>query len=204
MQEKISLTVCIIDSGFYSEHEDLDADNLAGGSSQVDIDFQTNGYGHGTHVAGTISAVYNNLGVVGVTPGTVNFLIVKIFGNDGFWGTGASDLVAGLYECRDNNADIINISLGGSTSSRKGERAFNSIYAGGVLSIAAAGNDAVEDPYYPASYKSVISVTAVDEENNQADFSNFGDHVEPSALGVDVLSTIPYLVTNTLTVDGTI
>jgi subtilisin family serine protease len=196
------VVVCIIDTGFYSDHEDLEADNLAGGTSQVDDDFETDGYGHGTHVAGTISAVKNEVGVVGVTPGTVTFYIVKIFGNDGLWVNGASDLVAAIYKCRDNDANIINMSLGGSSSSRKEERAFDSLYASGILSIAAAGNDAVDDPHYPASYESVISVAAVDEGNNQADFSNFGDHVELSAPGVDVWSTIPYIATNHLTVDG--
>ena len=93
----------------------------------------------------------------------------------------ASDLVAAIYECRDNGANVINMSLGGGSSSRKEQRAFDSVYASGVLSIAAAGNDNVGDPHYPAAYSSVVSVSAVDEANLKADFSNYGDHVELAA-----------------------
>ncbi len=154
------IVVCIIDSGFYSDHEDLAGDYVIGGYSQVGGDYQ-DAFGHGSHVAGTISAMKNSVGVVGVSPGTVNFYIVKIFADDGLWVAGASDLVAGIYACRDNGADIINMSLGGGSSSRKEQRAFDSVYALGILSIAAAGNDNVGDPHYPASYELVISVSAV-------------------------------------------
>jgi len=197
------ITVCIIDTGFYADHEDFSDINVDG-MSQVDNEWYTDGYGHGSHVAGTISAVNNDLGVVGVTPGTVNFYIVKCFANDGLYIPGASDLVAAINECDDNGAKVINMSLGGSSSNRKEQRAFDNLYAAGVLSIAAAGNDAVSDPHYPASYNSVVSVSAVDDANVIADFSNFGDHVELTAPGVDVLSTIPYIATNSLMVDGVI
>ncbi len=158
------IKVCIIDSGFYADHADLDASQVTGGISQVDNDFLYDGFGHGSHVAGTISAMKNSVGVVGVTPGTVTFHIVKIFANDGLWVAGASDLVAAIYDCRDNGAKIINMSLGGGSSNRQEERAFDSVYASGVLSIAAAGNDNVEDPHYPAAYSSVVSVSAVDAD----------------------------------------
>ena len=144
----------------------------------------------------------NGLGVVGVTPGTVDFHIVKIFDNDGLWVTNASNLTAAIYECRDNGANIINMSLGGGSSSRKEQRAFDSVYASGVLMIAAAGNDNVSDPHYPSSYSSVISVSAVDSDNQKADFSNYGANIELAAPGVSIWSTIPYIDESTVTVDG--
>ncbi len=198
------IKVCIIDTGFYTGHEDF-AGVASAGTSQVDNEWFTDGYGHGTHVAGTITAVNNSLGVVGVNPGDVDLFIVKIFANDGSWVTGASDLVAGIYACRDNGADVISMSLGGTKSNRTEMKAFDSLYAGGILHIAAAGNEQVETPYatsYPAGYASVVSVAAVDSAYSIADFSLQNADVELAAPGVGVLSTLPYLETNDLTVGG--
>ena len=196
------ITVCIIDTGYYAGHEDLM--DTATGLSQVDDNYLRDGAGHGSHVAGTISALNNSIGVVGVTPGTVNLTIVKIFNDDGVW-TSASNLVNAIYTCRDNGADVISMSLGGSSSNRKEQRAFDTLYAGGILSIAAAGNEQVEYPgayEYPASYSSVVSVAAVDSALNVADFSQQNDQVEIAAPGVGVLSTIPYIDTNIVNVAG--
>jgi subtilisin family serine protease len=199
------VTVCIIDTGYYSGHEDLADVNLLGGISQVDEDFETDGYGHGTHVAGTISAFNNSLGVVGVTPGTVDFYIVKIFDNAGEWVANkhASNLVAAAYECADNGAKIINMSLGGSSRSGYEERAFDDLYYElGVLSIAAAGNENSDKFHSPSAYPSVVSVAAIDEAYAKADFSNFGPTIEVAAPGVDVLSTVPFKDGSFIEVDG--
>ncbi len=196
------ITVCIIDTGYYAGHEDLM--DSATGLSQVDDDYLRDGAGHGSHVAGTISALNNSIGVVGVTPGTVNLTIVKIFNDDGVW-TRASNLVNAIYTCRDNGADVISMSLGGSSSNRKERSAFDTLYAGGILSIAAAGNEQIDYPgayEYPASYSSVVSVAAVDSALNVADFSQQNDQVEIAAPGVGVLSTIPYIDTNIVNVAG--
>lgn len=194
-------TVCIIDTGYYSGHEDLAGASLLGGESQVDNDPFTDGYGHGTHVAGTIGGQNNSFGVVGVAP-NVSFYIVKYFDNSGS-ATFASDLMAAANACADNGADIISMSLGGGRSSGRERRTFDSLYAAGVLSIAAAGNDGNTAYSYPASYDSVMSVAALDESRTIADFSQQNDQVEIAAPGVAVLSTLPYVEDNTLTVGGT-
>ena len=196
------MTVCIIDTGYYQGHEDLK--DAIGGISQVDDDWSRDGYGHGTHVAGTISALPNGLGVVGVTPGAVDLYIVKIFDDLGAWVTKAhaSDLIAAAYSCRDGGADVISMSLSGTNKSGKEERAFNSLYEAGILSIAAASNDGLDVYHYPASYDSVVSVAALDSEMVVADFSQFNDQVELAAPGVDVLSTIPYTSEAYVAVDG--
>ena len=194
------VTVCIIDTGFYSAHEDLTGADLLGGMSQVDDNYARDGYGHGTHVAGTIGAQNNGIGVVGVAP-NVSFYIVKYFGDDGA-ATYASDLIAASNDCAANGADIISMSLGGGRSSNREKRNFDSLYAAGVLSIAAAGNDGNTEYSYPASYASVMSVAAIDEFNAIADFSQQNDQVEIAAPGVAVLSTLPYIDTNSMTVDG--
>ncbi len=197
------MQVCIIDTGFYSGHEDFIGVDVVGGISQVDDNWENDGYGHGTHVAGTIVAQNNDYGVVGVTPGTASLYIVKIFDDTGAWVSKAhaSDLVAAAFECADNDSDIISMSLSGTQKTGKEERAFNQLYEQGVLSIAAASNEGIEEYHYPASYDSVISVAAIDENYEVADFSQFNDQVELAAPGVGVLSTLPYISDASLTVD---
>jgi subtilisin family serine protease len=196
-------TVCIIDTGLYTGHEDFDGVDVKGGISQVDDNWANDGYGHGTHVAGTIVAQNNEYGVVGVTPGTASLFIVKIFDDTGAWVSKAhaSDLIEAAFLCADNGANIISMSLSGTNKSGKEEQAFNKVYAQGILSVAAASNDGVADYHYPASYDSVISVGALDANMLIADFSNFNDQVELAAPGVGVLSTVPFLSTASVTVD---
>lgn len=200
--------VCIIDTGYFSGHEDLPILSDEDGYSQTNDDeelWKYDGYGHGTHVAGTIAALNNDYGVVGVTPGTVSLYIVKIFGDDGAWVSiaHASDLVAAAYECADNGANVISMSLSGTHGSPYEERAFNNIYDAGILSVGAASNDGIEEYHYPASYDSVISVAALDENMLIADFSQFNDQVELAAPGVGVLSTTPNKLEAKVEVDGT-
>jgi len=192
-------TVCIIDSGYYQGHEDLP--DAVGGYSQVDDDWARDGFGHGSHVGGTIAAENNGFGVVGVTPGTVNLYIVKFFADDGY-ATYASNLVDALNRCQAAGANVVSMSLGGSSSNRREMRAFDSAYAAGVLSIAAAGNDETSAYSYPASYDSVMSVAAIDSNKDVAYFSQFNDQVEIAAPGVGVLSTLPYIDSTKVTVDN--
>ena len=89
-------------------------------------------------------------------------------------------------------ANIINMSLGGSSYSSFNFESFKRIYEySGVLLIAAAGNDGNSAYSYPASYPSVVGVGAVDSGNQHASFSQTNDQVELSALGVGVGSTYP-------------
>lgn len=202
------IKVCIIDSGYYAAHEDLkDLPDGVTGMSQVDDDWTRDGLGHGSHVAGTISALNNALGVVGVNPGTVSLHIVKIFDDTGAWVTAghASDLVKAIYSCQDAGAKVISMSLSGASSNTKEQAAFDSLYADGILHVAAAGNHQLDTPgalHYPASYASVISVAALDEALAIADFSAQNAPVELAAPGVDVLSTIPYVDASSITVDS--
>jgi serine protease len=199
-------TVCVIDTGLYTEHEDLQGVDVVGGYSQVDEDptrWTHDGYGHGTHVTGTVTAMHNDIGVVGVTPGTVSIFFVKIFDDNGLWVAKkhASDLVEAAYLCAENGANVISMSLSGTDKSRKEEQAFNDLYASGILSVAAASNEGIEEYHYPASYDSVVSVAAIDSNYLVADFSQFNDQVELAAPGVGVLSTLPYIPNSWLYVD---
>jgi len=192
--------VCIIDSGFYTAHEDLQGVNVSGYNGN--LPWNVDGSGHGTHVAGTIAAMNNALGVVGVTPGTVSIYEVRVFGDDGAWAY-SSTLIDAAYKCRDAGANIISMSLGGSRSNRTEQNGFNTLYTtNGILSIAAASNDGTSAYSYPASYTSVVSVAAIDANKQWADFSNYNDQVELAAPGVGVLSTVPYLDASSVSVDG--
>jgi serine protease len=187
-----NMTVCVIDSGYDLGHEDLPA----GGHVTSSNTFGTgnpfeDGCGHGTHVAGTIAALNNGTGVVGVLPNdTINLHIVKYFSNS-CRAAFLSSLVSAARKCVDAGANVINMSLGGPYS-RTGERFFNDLAASGeVLLVAAAGNSGNSQRSYPASYEGVISVAAIDENKERAEFSQFNEDVELAAPGVGVLSTVP-------------
>jgi serine protease len=192
-------TVCIIDSGLYTGHEDLAGVNVIDGYPATT--WNTDGCGHGTHVAGTIAAAHNNLGVVGVSPGGVSLYIVKVFGDTCSWSY-SSTLVDAANRCEAAGANVINMSLGGGTKSKTEENAFQNLYNKGVLSIAAAGNGGNTQFSYPASYPSVVSVAAIDSNKVVADFSQKNSQVELAAPGVGVLSTVPWVTDVSLTVDG--
>jgi serine protease len=192
--------ICIIDSGFYTGQEDLQGVNVSGYNGN--LPWNQDGDGHGTHVAGTIAAMNNALGVVGVTPGTVSVYVVRVFGNDGAWAY-SSTLIDAAYKCRDAGANIISMSLGGSRSNNTEKNGFASLYNSyNILSIAAAGNAGTNANSYPASYDTVVSIAAIDSNKAVADFSQYNSQVELAAPGVGVLSTVPYLDNTTLTADG--
>lgn len=178
-------TVCIIDSGLDTSHPDFAGVNVSGYPSG----WNTDNYGHGTHVAGTIAAANNGAGVVGVTPGTVSLYIVKVFGDSGQW-VYSSTLVNAAQKCRDAGANIISMSLVGAYYSSFENAAFQNLYDDdGILIVAAAGNGGGTDYGYPASYDSVISVAAVNQSNVVASFSRKNDKVELAAPGVSIYST---------------
>jgi serine protease len=201
------LIVCVIDSGLYAAHDDFAGITLTGTSQVPGQEWFTDGLGHGTHVAGTINAAHNDVGVVGVLPGGAALHMVKVFDNNGSW-TPTSDVAAAAEDCVAHGANVINMSLGGPPNAAE-ERVFQSLWERGVLLVAAAGNSnngAFFEPAYPASYDSVISVAAVDRTRAAADFTQHPptrmdpaaqpadgswDVVELSAGGVNVMSTIP-------------
>ena len=110
--------VCIIDSGYEIEHEDLPGRSRVTGMSQTGDAWDYPGNSHGTHVAGTIAALgNNNTGVIGVHTGeNLALHIVKVFNNSGSW-TSGSDLIEALDDCVANGSQIVSMSLGGGGAS---------------------------------------------------------------------------------------
>ena len=183
--------VCIIDSGYDRSHEDLSGNIVTGEYDSGTGWWYTDENHHGTHVAGTIAGINNSgVGVVGVTPNRkLNLHIVKVFGADG-WAY-SSTLATAANKCAAAKANVVSMSLGGASSSRTEQRAFDSLQSAGILSIAAAGNDGNTVVSYPAGYTSVMSVAAVDESLTWASFSQYNSKVEIAGPGVNVLSTVP-------------
>ena len=188
--------ICIIDSGLDLPHEDMGAQGgtITGTSNSGTGNWYDQGGPHGTHVAGTIAALNNGIGVRGVIGTDPNLHIIKVFNAAG-WGY-SSTLVSAINDCVSNGADVINMSLGGSGSSTSEQNGIQAAYDAGVLLIAAAGNDGVATTTtdlesFPASYDAVMSVAAVDSNKALADFSQKNSQVEISGPGVDVYSIYP-------------
>lgn len=183
-----NIYVCIVDTGIDYNHPDL-AGRYKGGRDYVNSDNDPmDDNGHGTHVSGTVAAVLNNVGVVGVAPDAYLYG-VKVLNKQGsgWW----SDVAAGIKWCADNNANIISMSLGGGYSASV-ESAVNAAYSKGLLLVAAAGNSGAgtDTVIYPAKFESVMAVAATDQSDNRASFSSTGPSVEISAPGVGVKSTV--------------
>ncbi len=219
--------VCVIDSGIAGgngetggKNNDFNWSVITGDSDSGTGDWFTDGGPHGTHVAGTVGAADNGIGVVGMAPG-VPMHIIKVFNAAG-WGY-SSDLAYAAEKCTQAGANIITMSLGGGGANSVEENAFNTFTNNGGLVLAAAGNDGNNVRSYPAGYKSVMMVGANDANNNIASFSQFptntvtsgrgkqattethdGYGVEVTAGGVDTLSTYPAggATIASLTVDG--
>lgn len=188
--------ICVIDSGLDLPHEDMGTrfDTINGTNDSGTGNWYEEGGPHGTHVAGTIAALNNGLGVRGVIGSNPNMHIVKVFNASG-WGY-SSSLVAAIETCADNGSNVVNMSLGGSGSSQTEANAMQNLFNQGVLLIAAAGNSGSANSTtdalsYPASYNAVVSVAALDSSKSLASFSQKNSQVEIAAPGVDVLSTYP-------------
>lgn len=184
--------VCVIDTGYNLGHPDLpDQNNGATGVANNGSvgNWYNDGNGHGTHVAGTIAALANNEGVVGVYPG-VDIHTVKIFNDSGNW-TFASDLIGGIQQCADAGANVVNMSLGGGSSSTTEANAMQGFNDQGIMLVAAAGNDGNSTFSYPASYDAVVSVAAVGSNESHASYSQYNSQVELAGPGTSVQSTYP-------------
>lgn len=182
--------ICIVDSGIDATHEDLAGNVMSGKNFSGSGSWNTDEDAHGTHVAGTIAALNNSVGVVGVG-GSKQFklIIAKVF--DATGSASSSVITKAINYCGRQKANIISMSLGSSGNSRTEQRALDKLQGAGVLLVAAAGNSGDSTLNYPAALASVMSVAANDVNKQWASFSTFNADVEISAPGVAVLSTVP-------------
>jgi len=188
----VSIKVCVIDSGIDKDHPDL-AGNYAGGYDFVNSDDDPNDdNGHGTHVAGTIAAMSNGFGVIGVAPLT-KILAYKILNSAG--SGDFSDAIAAVERCGTEGGIITSNSYGSSGDPGSlVKAAFDNAAAAGILNVAAAGNATLftcSKVSYPAKYDSVIAVAATNSSDSVASWSCRGAEVELAAPGVSITSTYP-------------
>jgi len=188
-----SVNVAILDTGIDYHHPELMA-AFRGGYNAIDnSDNVFDDNHHGTHVAGTIAAADNNIGVVGVAP-NARIFAVKVLDQDGN-GTDES-LIAGLDWVLESKRTkgghwIVSLSLGSNSTSAAEEEVFRRAIGADLFIIAAAGNSGLDGINYPARYPGVFAVGAVDDEALLARFSNKGSRLDIVAPGVSILSTVP-------------
>ncbi|KLT19873.1 S8 family peptidase [Neobacillus vireti] len=189
------ITIAILDTGCESSHPDL-KDRIIGGRNftkddRSDQTIYKDYNGHGTHVAGTMAATANDLGVIGVAP-EANLLIVKVLDKQG---SGQYEwIINGIYYAIEQQVDIISMSLGGPADVPELHEAIQKAVASGILVVCAAGNegdgrDSTNELSYPAAYNEVISVGATGLGRQISDFSNSNEEVDLVAPGENILST---------------
>ncbi|MHA7130715.1 S8 family serine peptidase [Algoriphagus namhaensis] len=186
----------VIDSGIDASHPDLNVNVSAGFNAFTkgkDSNLSSDGSGHGTHVAGTIAAIDNGFGVIGVAAGAT-VVPVKVLDSRG---SGSySGVIAGVdfVAATAANGDVANMSLGGPPSAAL-DAAVVALGASGVKVALAAGNEgqnANNSSPARANGTNVYTVSAIDSNDRFASFSNFGNPpVDFAAPGVGVLSTVP-------------
>ena len=185
--------VGVIDSGISPGHDDLQAnigEGAAIASCQTNCEYEwDDDNGHGTHVAGTIGARDNEIGVIGVAP-AVTLHAVKVLGQYGY-GT-HSEIAAGITEVASWGWDVASMSLGGPAGSVV-EEACELARSEGVLLVAAAGNagPCTNCVSFPAAYKDTIAVSATSGNGSLWNHSSQGEQIELTAAGADLLSTYP-------------
>ncbi|WIF94035.1 S8 family peptidase [Caminicella sporogenes] len=194
-----SVTIAVIDTGVDYNHPDLKGrvlkgknfakKNGAGGEYPSGRD-ALDDEGHGTMVAGIISAKKDNkIGIAGVA-GLCNIKILplKAMNSAGYGST--FDIAEAIRYAADKKVDIINMSLGGKGYSKVMADAVAYAQEKGVLVIAASGNEGADvGNFYPAALPGVLTVGAIDKYGGIAKFSNYGEAVDIVAPGVNIIST---------------
>ncbi|MHB1132193.1 MAG: S8 family serine peptidase [Chloroflexota bacterium] len=222
---RVDVDVAVIDTGVDLQHPDL---NVAGGvncsgGSPVRASCKSGGdddHYHGTHVAGTIGALDNGIGVVGVAPGA-RIWSVKVLNSQGSGYT--SWIVAGIDWVAANAAtiEVANMSLsGGGYNQAEYDAIQGAVNKGVAFAVAAGNSDADASNYSPAAFNNVLSVSALadfngapgggaastcraDVDDTLADFSNWGPAVDIAAPGTCILSTYPLEQGEYGTISGT-
>lgn len=193
VEEGDGASIAVIDTGADLDHPDLAgkidlATNAADeGASANDTD------GHGTHVAGIAAAATDNAtGVAGTCP-ECRLMVAKVENGRGSITDAA--IIKAIGWAADNDASVINMSLGGPADSAALREAVEQAVDAGVTVVAAAGNDDSSVKNYPAAYPDVLAVAATTRRDTRASYSNHGDWIDVAAPGGGetdgILSTVP-------------
>jgi subtilisin family serine protease len=191
------VTAFIIDTGVRITHKDF-GDRAKSGFDAIDGDDDANdGHGHGTHVAGTVAGTDHGVAK------KANIVAVRVLDDQG---SGTTEQVVAGIDWVTENADgpsVANMSLGGPKDEALDAAVQKSIDAGITYGIAAGNETSDADGHSPARVKDAITVAASDDQDAQADFSNFGELVDIYAPGVDIVSAFNTSDDATETLSGT-
>jgi hypothetical protein len=179
--------IAVIDSGVDATHPDL-ASRLIGGWSYLTGTSNTaDVLGHGTAVAGTLGAATNNFtGVAGITWSNP-VLPIAVLNSSNY--ASYADMASAIYYAADHGARVINISIGGSSSSSALQSAVNYAWGKGAVVFAAAMNNGSTTPYYPAACDKAVAVSSTNSADSLSGFSNRGAWIDISAPGESILTT---------------
>ncbi|MFC1696891.1 S8 family serine peptidase [Nanoarchaeota archaeon] len=184
------IIISVIDQGVFP-NPDI-SNNILFGSSYNFVHRNNNVYPtsyyetHGSHVSGLIvSEKDNNFGISGICP---NCKVINMRIMDAYGGADSRTLINAVLLSVSRGAKVVSMSLGGTYYSAYEEYVFSKLAEKGIIFIAAAGNDGINQKNYPAAYNGVISVAATDNIDDLAYFSNFGNWVDIAAPGELILS----------------
>jgi subtilisin len=186
--------VGILDTGIDTDHPDLDYDPSCSENFINPGTPPEDGNSHGTHVAGILAAIDNEVGVVGVAP-EATLCIYKVFDDSGE--ADYSDIIAALQRAVTDGVQVTNHSYGDTVNpGLTVKAAFDETQTAGLIHVAAAGNNG--DPWgilniclYPALWDSVIAVGATTQSDAKDFFSSTCNELELAAPGTSVNSTMP-------------
>lgn len=171
-------------------------DDVVGWDFVHNIPLPYDTHGHGTHIAGIISAsAANGMGTTGVCP-RVAIMPLKYYDNSGAGYNNLNNTVRAIHYASQNGAQIINYSGGGADPAPAERIAIESAQRRGILFVAAAGNDGHNNdqiPYFPQNYPldNIVGVASVNKQNQLLPSSNFGKTVDIAAPGLGILSALP-------------
>lgn len=175
----VNTVIAVLDSGAQMNHPDLNGAYLDQWDYFHNDAVAEDDQGHGTHVSGVAAAFTNNgRGIAGTAPDAFLFNY-KVC--DKQQGCPISAQIPAITDAADMGADVINMSLAGYGRSDAQARAVNYAWNSGTVVVAAAGNDATNQPAYPAAYANAIAVSGTDVQNGDSDFSNYGAWVDVAA-----------------------
>ena len=173
--------VAVVGTGI-SRVSDLETtDFLAGYDFINDNADATDDHGHGTHIAGTIAQSTNNaFGSAGIAP-EASLMPIKVLSIGGN-GT-VADIAEGIRYAADHGAHVINLTMVGDGNSVFLQKAIDYADRKGAIIISPAGNSSRTAAAYPARYRHVLGVAALDMRGQKAPYSNSGAGVDISAPG---------------------
>lgn len=188
-QKKSDVVVSIIDSGIDYRNADITGQYIPGGYDWYGGDTEPYDWdGHGTHLAGIVSATTDNrIGMSGIA--NISLMAERVYSDS--YTTYASLGACAVVHAADTGADIILIGYGGETESRAESKAIDYAAKKGCVIIAPAGNTNTNMPHYPSDLQPVISVGSVSRDSKRSGFSNYGIYLEIMAPGEEIISMHP-------------